>query len=51
MQMADKCDDCKRQDCSLFTATPGQKSCYGKTFTDQPDGSGFHNKTEGLYYY
>lgn len=48
MTMADKCQDCQRLDCTLFTATPAAKSCYGQTWTDKPDGSGFHNKTAAV---
>merc|ERR1719171_1513605 len=43
MTMADRCSDCKQDTCSLFTADPKTKSCYGKTYTDHADGSGFHN--------
>lgn len=47
MMMADKCSDCKRDACSFFTADPMARSCYGRTSTDRPDGSGFRNKTTG----
>lgn len=44
MMMADKCGDCKQDTCSLFAAKPDSKSCYGKTYTDKPDGSGFKSE-------
>ena len=39
--MADKCADCDTAKCSLFSADPQPKACYGKTYTDKPDGSGW----------
>jgi hypothetical protein len=41
MSMADKCADCDRAKCSLFSKAPAPKKCYGKTFVDKPDGSGW----------
>ena len=41
MMMADKCSDCDRSKCSLFTREPAAKSCYDHTYVDKPDGSGW----------
>ena len=41
MSMAQSCDDCDTSKCSLFSTSPGQKQCFGRTFTDSPDGSGW----------
>ena len=41
MMMADKCSDCDRSKCSLFATAPASKACYGRTYTDKPDGSGW----------
>lgn len=45
MSMARSCDDCDTSKCSLFSANPGQKQCYGRTFTDSTDGSGWSAPT------
>eukprot|EP01052_Picozoa_sp_SAG31_P048918 SAG31_NODE_10466_length_1135_cov_1.238417_1_plen_360_part_01 len=44
MMMADKCSDCDRSKCSLFSKAPAAKSCYGRTYVDKPDGSGWLKK-------
>jgi hypothetical protein len=41
MMMADKCSDCDRSKCSLFSKSPVPKKCYSRTYTDKPDGSGW----------
>ena len=49
MMMADKCSDCdRRSKCSLFSKAPTAKSCYGRTYVDKPDGSGWLKKDAAL---
>ena len=48
MMMADKCSDCDRSKCSLFSKAPAAKSCYGRTYVDKPDGSGWLKKDAAL---